>query len=61
MIKKCVITAEVAMSPTFMKKNFHIFLVFLQHSKSFPSAGNNLFCIMFKVLQASWFIAADFI
>jgi hypothetical protein len=34
----------------------------LQHSKNFPvSAGNSLFCIVFKVLQAFWFFVAGFI
>jgi hypothetical protein len=43
--------------PYLHKKNYSYFRGVLQHSKNFSAiAGNSLFCVVFKVLQASWFL-----
>jgi hypothetical protein len=48
--------------PYVHEENHSHFRGVLQYSKDFSvNAGNSLFCVMFKVLQASWFFAAGFI
>jgi hypothetical protein len=49
------------MSATFFKIGFyHFHTVCCTFSKSLlVSAGNSLFCVMFKVLQVSWVTAVD--